>query len=1126
MHGRARAIQRKGVLLAFVTAIALLALAPTAQAQFGVVRGADPTDPRQDGWIAQVFADEQRIVEEGYGNGPTDPEGDPYPVPGNGATGIYEIAGGHPFIGVTDFTLRRVSPDGPPAGGNPETVRVDIPPGLMPNPGRFVRCTDEQLAAIACPRASQIGTQEMVVYIPALSDTLSTGDVTLKVPLYNMTPLSNPDDPGDQVEVPARFAFNPAEAAEVVLPTDPLPNPLAPLLDAIAHLGPVHIVGGVRDSESSDPDFGPGNNGLFFTIDHLPVYDGSASSPGVIRSNLTFWGVPGDDAGHQAERGVSCVLFETPPLGLVEPGCTPTPPPETPANPDPDSETPFLTNPTYCGGVDEITRLSLWSHPAPAVAFDQIDEPTPGIVDVDDGILKHGAQHCEENVPFNAGLAGLEVDPQQAEPDAPSGAAVSLLVQQPGLDDKDEFSTSHVKDVSVTLPPGMTINPSAANGLQACTDAQLAANAGEPGGEACPEASKIGTTSVTSPALPNAAVPTDLTSGELTGSAYVGQPLTGDKYRLFVTIEGRGISIRLKGSVKPNPSTGQLTAIFKDNPQLPFDDLTVDFEDGPHAPLATPLDCGPKTASAVLTPWSGTAPVPVTDGFTLGSGACPAPFAPAFGARTATPLGGAFSPFVATIARPDRNQYLSRVTVKTPPGLAAMISKVTQCPDALAAKGACPASSRIGTASTRSGAGSDPFPLAGPVYFTGPYKGAPFGMVVAIRAIAGPYDLGTVVVRQSVFVDPDDAHVTVVSDPLPTILEGVPIRLRDVEVALNRPGFVFNPTSCGAKRVDGTLHSTQGTASARSASFNLTGCDKLAFGPKMTMQLTGPRQTKAGKHPGLIATVTQPDRQANIGRARVVLPKSLALDPNNAQSVCSVAGGLKAQCPESSRIGTATAISPALNRPVSGPVYFVQGIRIDPATGRRIRTLPSLLAKMSGEVRVHLRGTTAVENGNLVSTFDRVPDAPVSKFTMKLRGGKGGVLAATGRPAICGRKQTTRVQLTGHNTKLAAFPVNMIKPCKRPLIKIRKVSARGGRLSIRGTIRRQATKPLKISIGCGGARKVKRASRPSPRRWKTSLKLPGGCADARKAKLRIGYPGGGNFRFATIRRKVTLPAGS
>jgi hypothetical protein len=1113
---------RRAVSLAAALAVSLVA-AGSAQAQFGVERHADPF---QDGWIAQVFADDDRIVNEGYSNGgPPDPEGDSYPVAGRG-TGIYELAGGHPFIGVTDFTLRRESANGPPAGGNPTSVRVDIPRGLMPNPGQFMRCTDEQLSGITCPRASQIGTQEMVVYIPLLSAPLPTGlgagDVTLKVPLYNMTPLSNPNDPGDQVEVPARFGFNPAEAAELVPATDPLPNPLAPLLEAVAHLGPIHIVGGMRDAPSSSPSFGPADHGLLFRIDHLPLYDGSAASPGVLRSNLTFWGVPGDDAAHAAERAVSCVLFETPLVGLVEPGCTLIPPSETPTNPDPDPETPFLTNPTYCGGVDENTRLSLWSH---AGAFDQLDDPTPAVVDIDDGILKHGGQECERNVPFDSELVDLDVDPQVTAPDSPSGAAVSLLVQQPGLHDKDEFSTSHVKDILVTLPPGLTINPSVANGLAVCTDAQFAAAAGTPGGEACPEASRIGTTSAISPLLPNADDPLDLTPGELSGAAYVGQPLTGDMYRLFVTVEGRGISIRLKGSVKPNPDTGQLTATFANNPQLPFSDLSVDLRDGARAPLATPLDCGSKAGSATLTPWSGTSSVGVQSApFGISGAGCPPAFAPTFGAGTASALAGAFSALSAQIDRADRNQFLSGVRVEVPPGFAGMISRVTQCADAQAVTGACPASSRVGTVHTRSGAGSEPFALSGPVYLSGPYKGGSFGLVAVIRAIAGPYDLGTVVVRQAIYVDPNDAHLSVISDPLPRILKGVPIRLRLARVVMDKAGFTFNPTSCGAKQLTSRIHSTQGAgATPAAAPFSIGSCERLPLDPKLSLSLTGPRQMAEGKHPGVNAALTQRAGESNIKGARVTLPLSLALDPDNARGLCEYDAGLKGDCPASSIIGRAKAVSPALNKPLTGPVHFVKGVRFGP-TGNRIRTLPTFFVPLRGEVPINLRSQSSIgSRGRLVNTFTSTPDAPVSRFELKLKGGKGGILVVTSPRGACRGSRVASVHFDGHNGKAKDAEVALTRPCKKPGLKVRKKSWRGDRIVVRGVIAKAAKRKVSVTARCGKTR-VTKAKKPKRGRWKVALPARGRCGDASRARLVVKYPGGDQFRPATRRRAISRSA--
>jgi hypothetical protein len=987
-------------------------------------------------------------------------------------TGIYDQAGGHPYKGITDFILTGTTED------NVDNLRVDIPPGLVPNPNAFAKCSELQLAGNLCPVDAQIGFEEIVA-------SLSGVTLSLRVPLYNIEP--RPDDV-------ARFGFNPVDAAAI-------PG-IGILADQLDVLHPVYIVGGVRDSAAiANPPGSAGipfaaDYGLYFTISDIP------EALAVIRSKLTFWGTPRDGA-HDARRRQSCA--SAPPLVPIE-LCFPL---TGSASSAADLDVPFLTNPTRCTGAKLRARLIVNSHDGQTA--NRLDQ-TPTLPN-GQGIPSEGAQECDA-IPF---APGIGIQPGTSQPDTPAGLAVSLLIPQDGLLHDDALATSHVEDVSVTLPPGMTINPSVANGLQACTDAQLAAGAGAPGGDACPAASDIGDSSVSSPLLPD----------ELTGNAYVGQPLTGDKYRLFVTLEGRGVSVRLKGSVKPNVTTGQLTATFSDNPELPFDDLTVDFEDGPRAPLATPLDCGSKIGAAHFAPWSGTPPVaPSSPPFAIAGTGCPPGFAPAFGASTASSSAGAFSPFAVRIARPDRNQFLSRVRVDTPPGLAGMISRVEQCADASAGTGACPAPSRVGTVVTTAGAGGEPYRLTGPVYFTGPYKGAPFGLVAVVRAIAGPYDLGTVVVRQSIFVDPDDASLTVVSDPLPQILDGVPIRLRTVDVALDKPGFAFNPTSCGTKGVGGTLHSLQGTASNRGASLRIDDCQALGFEPKMTMLLTGPRQTRFAKHPGLDVSVTQGGRQANIGRARVALPPSLSLDPENARSICSFEGGLKAQCPAKSRIGTATALSPALNRKLTGPVYFVQGIRIDPSTGARIRTLPSLLAKLSGEVRINVRGTTAVEGRNLVSTFDRVPDAPVSRFDMRLKGGAGGVLAVSARRGICDRRQVSKAQLTGHNAKLAALRVTMRKPCRRPLLRVRRIRAGATRLVVRGTVRPRARKRITVTVRCGATRVAKRASRPGPRRWRAALPLRGRCASARKAKLRVSYPGGGDFRIGVLERTVTLPAGS
>jgi hypothetical protein len=969
----------------------------------------------------------------------------------------YDIAGGHPHFASTEIIFNTTE-DGSP-DGNVHHLRVDPPAGLVSNPQALDQCTNEQLASpTGCPPETQLGAEEIEAVVDGIF-------LDLKVPFYNMTI--------DDTQV-SRFAFNPGHAGRTF---GGVPGNVAGALDAFER---VDIIGGVRWE---------GDYGVFFTIRD------TAASPEVIRSKLKFFAVPGSDA-HDEERGEACLRATTGgllPITLFDDCGGGGETSET-------QEVPFLTNPTRCPEQKLMTLLTVVSHNG-----ETAQRPSFTTTRTSDG--GEGPSECDQ-VPFDP---TIELMPDTSQPDAPTGPRFNLHVPTHGLLTPGEISTSHVKDVSVTLPPGLTLNPSAANGLQACTDAQLALGTRNP--VACPPASNVGAVSVNTPLLP----------APLQGSIFVGQPLPGNQYRVFLVAEGNGVSVRLKGSAVPNPSTGQLTVTFAGNPQQSFEDFTLDVRDGSRAPLATPQDCGPKTTTSVLTPYSGTAPVTPTSGFDIGGAGCPPGFEPGFGARTANATSGAFAPFGASIARPDRNQFLSGVRVDTPPGLGAMISRVEQCPDAAAAVGACPAGSRIGTASTRSGAGPEPFALAGPVYFTGPYGDAPFGMVVAIRAIAGPYDLGTVVVRQRVYVDPNDAHVTVVSDPLPQILEGVPIRLRDIDVAIDRDGFVYNPTSCGEKQVGATLHSIRGAASGRAASVRFDNCEALAFRPRMSMRLTGRRQIRLGKHPGLRVRVTQPGRQASVGHARVVLPLSLALDPDNAQAVCDFEAGLRADCPAKSRIGRATAISPALNRPLRGPVYFVQGIRIDPNTGNRIRTLPSLLVKLAGEVRINLRGDTAVERRKLVSTFENVPDAPVSRFGMRLKGGRGGILAVAARRGLCARrKHITRAAFTGQNGKRAPLRVRMANPCRRARLKVGRIRARGNGLAVKGRIVKGARRRVKVVLRCGKTRVAKRARRSAPRRWKATLALRGRCSGAPRGRLRVAYPGGDRFAPMARKRNVRL----
>jgi hypothetical protein len=507
---------------------------------------------------------------------------------------------------------------------------------------------------------------------------------------------------------------------------------------------------------------------------------------------------------------------------------------------------------------------------------------------------------------------------------------------------------------------------------------------------------------------------------------------------IYVTAYAEGVWIKLAGRVEADPLTGRLKTTFASNPQMPFSRFQLSFFDGPRAALAMPQSCGTFTTTGSFTPWNGAPAVELSDSFTVDS-ECASGFSPSFSAGSENPRAGASSPFHVSFARGDRDEEFSGLKVTLPPGLLAKTAGVALCSDANAAAGSCPESSRVGSVTSGAGAGSTPIFLPGKAYLTGPYKGAPYGLSVVVPAVAGPYDLGMVVVRQALHVDPVDAHVTAVSDPLPTILKGIPLRLRRVDVALDRPGFMVNPTSCEEMAIAGALTSTKGTEAIRQARFQLGDCASLAFVPKLGLRATGKKQTRTGGHPGIRAVVTQAKGQAGIDKAVVRLPKALALDPDNAQALCEFEAGTKPDlenhCPKGSIVGRAQARTPLLDKPLAGNVYFVKNVRRNPRTGAQIRTLPMLIVALRGAIDINLKGTSSVKGGRLVNTFATVPDAPVSKFNLNLKGGSNGILTVTGSASgplsLCQGAQTTNVKMNGHNGKTRTFATKLKTPCAK-----------------------------------------------------------------------------------------------
>ena len=620
-----------------------------------------------------------------------------------------------------------------------------------------------------------------------------------------------------------------------------------------------------------------------------------------------------------------------------------------------------------------------------------------------------GPTGCEA-VPFEPTVS---VEPKSTRADSPSGYDIHIGLPQ--SDDPDQLGTADLKDAVVTLPPGVSISPAAAGGLESCTDAQF--GAGTTGPMSCPDASKIGTVDVETPSLPK----------PLVGGLYLGQQQPGDAFRLFLHAQRSGVVLRLKGSVLADPNTGRLTTRFNDNPQLPFSDLHLNFFGGPRAVLANPSTCGAKTATAELTSHSGQTKTAshtfsIDQGPDGGACAAPAAFNPSLVAGSTNPIAGAFSPFVLRVGRDDGQQELSTLNVDLPPGFTAQVANVPLCPDANAQAGTCGADSRVGSVVVGAGAGSSPVDVPGTAYLAGPYKGAPFSLVFAVPARVGPIDLGMVVVRAAIFVDTRDAHLTVASDALPTIVGGVPLRMRTLTVRIDRDNFAINPTSCAEKAVTATIGSTAGGSASPQSRYQVADCAALRFTPRMRLQLTGRRQLRRGRHPGLVARLTQGAGQAHLRAVGVTLPQGVSLDIDTLPDPCTREQLDALSCPSGSQVGTARAVTPLLSAPLSGPVYLV-------AAGPGA-SLPGLATILRGQITIVIEGVTSFTRRGLTSRFGLIPDVPLSEFTLRLRGGSNGILAPT-RANLCNGSLRGRLNIRGQNGATRSSRPKFKAPCPR-----------------------------------------------------------------------------------------------
>jgi hypothetical protein len=630
----------------------------------------------------------------------------------------------------------------------------------------------------------------------------------------------------------------------------------------------------------------------------------------------------------------------------------------------------------------------------------------------------------------------LTAQPETTQAATPTGLNVETRVPQ--NEDPSTLATPPLKKAVITLPAGLVVNPSAAGGLQACSPAQI--GLGSSAQPLCPEASKIGSIEVSTPAV----------AGILQGSMYLATQNDNPFHTLlagYIVIDDptTGVLVKIPGRIDPDPVTGQLVASFDEAPQFPFSDLKLHIFGGPRASLMTPAGCGTYSTTGQLTPWSAPdsgPPVNTTDSFQVTSG-CPGGFSPSFTAGTVNNQAGGFSPFTATFSRGDQDQNLSGVSVTIPQGLLGILKGVEQCPEPQANQGACGAASLIGHVTAGAGAGPDPFYVqGGQAFLTGPYKGAPFGLSFVVPAVAGPFNLGNVVVRAAIHVDPHTAQITVVSDPLPTILQGIPLDIRAVNVTVDRPGFMFNPTNCEPLTVGGSLTSTQGAVANVSSRFQAANCAALGFHPVFTVSTQAKTTKKNGA--SLDVKVGYPQgAQANIKSVAVTLPKQLPSRLTTIQQACTEAAFAQnpASCPAGSNIGIATAHTPVLAGAFTGPAYLVS---------HGGAAFPDVVVVLQGEgITLDLVGNVNIKKGITKSDFATVPDAPISSFELSLPEGPHSALAAVvpakAKGNLCGQSLTMPTTMTGQNgavvqqnTKIAVTGCPKVKKKAKARVKKRK----------------------------------------------------------------------------------------
>ncbi|HEX5592946.1 MAG TPA: hypothetical protein VFX35_06330 [Solirubrobacterales bacterium] len=897
-------------------------------------------------------------------------------------------AGAHPFQLTTTIQVNSGAMVGRSANlrqpAMPRNLTFPLPAGLVGNASVAAPCAMTDFHEIGgtsltnlCENRSAIGVAAVTVY------SESTGFLRVAVPTFNLPPRNGE---------PARFGFV-AAGAPVVIDT------------AVDPEDRYRVIASVHDTTQLAQFLG---------------------------STLTLWGTPGDPR-HDSSRGWGCA-FHVFDKGPCE-------------RPNDLGEIPFLRLPVACDGpLDFQAEMEPWNVPIGS----NVQRASAAA---------QGLSGCNR-VPFNPTISA---DPTSKLAAAPSGLDFELSMPNSGLLNLEAIAEGQPKKVEVTLPEGVTVNPSEGEGLVGCSLAQYQSEtAVSPSGAGCPDASKIGSVHLATPLL----------SEEASGSLYVATPHENPSNTLLALylvarIPGRGIVVRAAGKVEPDPSTGQLKTTFDDLPQLPFSSFRLHFREGARAVLVTPSACGTYETTARFTPWSASDPdhptpaevVTRTSSFTIergvDGGACPSggnpPFHPGLQAGTVNNAAGSYSPFNLRLTRNDGEQEFTNFSIKLPPGVIGKLAGIPFCPDAAIAaakartgpagaqeeldRPSCPAASEVGRTLVGSGVGSLLTYVPGKLYLAGPYHGSQLSIAAITAAKVGPFDLGTVVIREALKINPETAEVFVDptgSDPIPHIIQGIPVHARDIRVYVDRSNFVLNPTSCQRTSTASTVLGSGAdfAAAADDEPFTVTSpfqaadCASLGMKPKLKLQLLG--GTRRGSNPKLRATLTARKGDANIEQAQVTLPHSEFLDNSHIKTICTRvqfnAGEVPGEkCPKASIYGYAKATTPLLDKPIAGPVFLRSSSH----------PLPDLVAALhSDRIDVNLHGRIdSFGGGRIRTTFEEVPDAPVTRFVLTMQGGKKGLLINSTN--ICKGKQRAIVEFGGQNGK-RSLTRPVIKPkCKK-----------------------------------------------------------------------------------------------